>query len=158
MFSLLFIPIQALLRLVFLKYICGFFFLHGLSFRHLRTASERIAPLSVTGSNTHNGRKACRRSRGIVPVGQLIISPAEPIKNWPVVLSFSWNSHLSASSAFRARSIYERALDVDHRNITLWLKYAEMEMKNRQVNHARNIWDRAITILPRANQFWYKWC
>lgn len=56
---------------------------------------------------------------------------------------------------FRARSIYERALDVDHRNITLWLKYAEMEMKNRQVNHARNIWDRAITILPRVNQFWY---
>lgn len=68
------------------------------------------------------------------------------------------HSHLSASSAFRARSIYERALDVEHRNITLWLKYAEMEMKNRQVNHARNIWDRAITILPRANQFWYKWC
>lgn len=55
---------------------------------------------------------------------------------------------------FRARSIYERALDVDHRNVTLWLKYAEMEMKNRQVNHARNIWDRAITILPRVNQFW----
>lgn len=55
---------------------------------------------------------------------------------------------------FRARSIYERALDVDHRNITLWLKYAEMEMKNRQVNHSRNIWDRAITILPRVNAFW----
>lgn len=32
-------------------------------------------------------------------------------------------------SLFRARSIYERALDVDHRNITIWLKYAEMEMK-----------------------------
>uniref|UniRef100_A0A7N8XF02 Crooked neck-like protein 1 n=1 Tax=Mastacembelus armatus TaxID=205130 RepID=A0A7N8XF02_9TELE len=61
------------------------------------------------------------------------------------------------SAAFRARSIYERALDVEHRNITLWLKYAEMEMKNRQVNHARNIWDRAITILPRVNQFWYKY-
>ena len=25
------------------------------------------------------------------------------------------------------------------------------------MNHARNIWDRAITILPRANQFWYKY-
>uniref|UniRef100_F6WF39 Crooked neck pre-mRNA splicing factor 1 n=1 Tax=Monodelphis domestica TaxID=13616 RepID=F6WF39_MONDO len=58
---------------------------------------------------------------------------------------------------YRARSIYERALDVDYRNITLWLKYAEMEMKNRQVNHARNIWDRAITTLPRVNQFWYKY-
>lgn len=60
----------------------------------------------------------------------------------------------SISCLFRARSIYERALDVDYRNITLWLKYAEMEMKNRQVNHARNIWDRAITTLPRVNQFW----
>ena len=58
---------------------------------------------------------------------------------------------------FRARSVYERALDVDHRNIVLWLKYAEMEMRMRQVNHARNVWDRAITILPRANQFWYKY-
>lgn len=58
---------------------------------------------------------------------------------------------------FRARSIYERALDVDHRNITLWLKYTELEMRNRQVNHARNLWDRAVTILPRANQFWYKY-
>jgi hypothetical protein len=61
---------------------------------------------------------------------------------------------LSISYLLRARSIYERALDVDYRNITLWLKYAEMEMKNRQVNHARNIWDRAITTLPRVNQFW----
>lgn len=57
----------------------------------------------------------------------------------------------------RARSIYERALDVDHRNVTIWLKYSEMEMRNRQVNHARNLWDRAVTILPRINQFWYKY-
>lgn len=32
------------------------------------------------------------------------------------------------------RSVYERALDVDHRSITLWLKYAEMEMRSRQVS------------------------
>ena len=57
----------------------------------------------------------------------------------------------------RARSVYERALDVDHRNITVWLKYAEMEMRHKQVNHARNLWDRAVTILPRAKQFWYKY-
>lgn len=30
-------------------------------------------------------------------------------------------------------------------------------MRNRQVNHARNLWDRAITILPRVSQFWYKY-
>jgi len=29
----------------------------------------------------------------------------------------------------RARSVYERSLDIDHRNITVWLKYAEMEMR-----------------------------
>jgi len=55
---------------------------------------------------------------------------------------------------YRARSVYERGIDVAHRTIPLWLKYAEMEMRNRQVNHARNIWDRAVTILPRANQLW----
>lgn len=48
-------------------------------------------------------------------------------------------------------------MDNDHRNITLWLKYAEMEMRNKQINHARNLWDRAITIMPRTNQFWYKY-
>ena len=26
--------------------------------------------------------------------------------------------------------------------------------RRRQVNHARNIWDRAVTILPRVPQFW----
>lgn len=57
----------------------------------------------------------------------------------------------------RARSVYERALDVDHRNPTFWLRYAEMEMRCRQVNHARNLWDRAITIMPRVSQFWYKY-
>lgn len=57
----------------------------------------------------------------------------------------------------RARSIWERAIDNDHRNITIWLKYAEMEMKNRQINHARNLWDRAVSIMPRVNQFWYKY-
>lgn len=30
-------------------------------------------------------------------------------------------------------------------------------MKNKQINHARNLWDRAITIMPRTNQFWYKY-
>lgn len=32
-----------------------------------------------------------------------------------------------------------------------------MEMRNRQVNHARNLWDRGVTILPRVSQFWYKY-
>ena len=66
-------------------------------------------------------------------------------------------SNLAQNEIDRARSVFERALDIDHRNITLWLKYAEMEMKNKQVNHARNLWDRAVTIQPRANQLWLKY-
>nr|CAD1843308.1 unnamed protein product [Ananas comosus var. bracteatus] len=57
----------------------------------------------------------------------------------------------------RARSVWERALDVDYRNHTLWLKYAEFEMRNRFVNHARNVWDRAVSLLPRVDQLWYKY-
>ncbi|KAL5560851.1 hypothetical protein UlMin_037062 [Ulmus minor] len=34
-------------------------------------------------------------------------------------------------------------------NHTLWLMYAEVEMKNKFINHARSVWDRAITLLPR---------
>lgn len=75
------------------------------------------------------------------------------VSNW--IKYAQWEE--SQKEIQRARSIWERALDNDHRNITIWLKYAEMEMKNKQVNHARNLWDRAVTIMPRANQFWYKY-
>lgn len=58
----------------------------------------------------------------------------------------------------RARSIFERALDTfGSRNITIWLRYLEMEMKHRQVKHARTLFDRAVYILPRVDQFWYKY-
>ncbi|XP_073000059.1 uncharacterized protein [Typha latifolia] len=57
----------------------------------------------------------------------------------------------------RARSVWERALEVDYRSHTLWLKYAEFEMRNRSVNHARNVWDRAVALLPRVDQLWYKY-
>lgn len=68
----------------------------------------------------------------------------------------SWEE--SQSEIERARSIFERALDTTgSRTITIWLKYIEMEMKNRQVKHARTLFDRAVYILPRVNQFWYKY-
>jgi crooked neck len=57
----------------------------------------------------------------------------------------------------RARSIYERALDVDPRNPTIYLKYLEMEMKHRNINRARNLFDRVVAILPRLDQFWLKY-
>jgi len=53
-----------------------------------------------------------------------------------------------------ARSVYERALDVDGRNATVWLKYAEMEMRHKHLNHARTIWDRAVLLLPMVQIFW----
>jgi len=31
-----------------------------------------------------------------------------------------------------------------------------MEMRCRHVNHARNVWDRAVTLMPRVDQFWFK--
>ncbi|KAF8474834.1 hypothetical protein BDZ91DRAFT_280904 [Kalaharituber pfeilii] len=57
----------------------------------------------------------------------------------------------------RARSIFERALDVDPRSVVLWIRYIEAEMKTRNINHARNLLDRAVTILPRVDKFWYKY-
>lgn len=57
----------------------------------------------------------------------------------------------------RARSIFERAIDMDYRCENLWLKYADMEMRHRFINHARNVWDRAVSLLPRVDQFWFKY-
>ncbi|KAJ4315155.1 NineTeen Complex (NTC) component [Neodidymelliopsis sp. IMI 364377] len=57
----------------------------------------------------------------------------------------------------RARSIFERALDVDSTSVALWLRYIEAEMKHRNINHARNLLDRAVTILPRVDKLWYKY-
>ena len=39
----------------------------------------------------------------------------------------------------------------------LWLSYTEMELKGRNVQHARNLFDRAVTLLPRIDQLWYKY-
>lgn len=57
----------------------------------------------------------------------------------------------------RARSVFERALDVDSTAVVLWIRYIEAEMKTRNINHARNLLDRAVTILPRVDKLWYKY-
>lgn len=57
----------------------------------------------------------------------------------------------------RARSIFERALDLDHRDPDLWIKYAEMEARNKFINFARNVYNRAVTLLPRVDKLWYKY-
>jgi crooked neck len=41
--------------------------------------------------------------------------------------------------------------------VPLWLTYTETELKSRNVQHARNLFDRAVTLLPRVDQLWYKY-
>lgn len=46
------------------------------------------------------------------------------------------------SSHLGARSIWERALDIDYRNIAIWIKYAEMEMRWCSMISIRFFFDR----------------
>ena len=41
--------------------------------------------------------------------------------------------------------------------MVLWIRYVEAEMKTRNINHARNLLDRAVTILPRVDKLWFKY-
>ena len=66
----------------------------------------------------------------------------------------SYHYHYHQGEFERARNIFERALDVDHTATPLWLKYAAFETRNKFINRARNVYDRAVTILPRVNQLW----
>ncbi|KAF8819093.1 putative crooked neck family 1 protein isoform 2, partial [Cardiosporidium cionae] len=58
---------------------------------------------------------------------------------------------------FIARSIFERALNLDYQNTTIWQKYIEMEIKNKFINSARNLYDRVCQLLPRVDHFWFKY-
>jgi crooked neck len=53
------------------------------------------------------------------------------VSNW--IKYAKWEE--SQGQMQRARSVMERGLDTDHRNVVLWLQYAEMEM--RYVGFAR---------------------
>lgn len=55
----------------------------------------------------------------------------------------------------RARSIMERALDVNVQHIPFWIQYIQMELAGKNINHARNLLERAITILPRVSKLWF---
>lgn len=57
----------------------------------------------------------------------------------------------------RARSVFERCLDVHPNDVQVWTRYIEAEMKSRNINHARNLLDRAVTRLPRVDKIWYKY-
>ncbi|KAL9624837.1 MAG: hypothetical protein Q9160_000883 [Pyrenula sp. 1 TL-2023] len=68
-----------------------------------------------------------------------------------------FEDYLEQKEFRRARSIFERALDVDSTSVTLWIRYIEAEMKSRNINHARNLLDRSVTTLPRVDKLWYKY-
>lgn len=55
----------------------------------------------------------------------------------------------------RARSIFERALDVNIEHIPFWVQYIELELAHKNINHARNLLDRAVKTLPRVNKLWF---
>jgi crooked neck len=57
----------------------------------------------------------------------------------------------------RARSVFERCLDVHPSNVTVWLRYVDAELKSRNIMHARNLLDRAVGILPRIDKLWFKY-
>jgi crooked neck len=54
------------------------------------------------------------------------------------------------------KRVRPHALDVDPRSIQLWLSYSDMELKSHNVQHARNLFDGAVTLLLRVDQLWYK--
>jgi len=57
----------------------------------------------------------------------------------------------------RARSVFERALDVHGTSVILWLRYIESELRTRNPQHAKNLLDRAVTLLPRVDKLWWKY-
>lgn len=57
----------------------------------------------------------------------------------------------------RARSIFERSLDVSPYHAPLWIAYADFELRGKRLNLARNIMDRSVTLLPRLDKLWYKY-
>ncbi|KAF2002918.1 TPR-like protein [Amniculicola lignicola CBS 123094] len=75
------------------------------------------------------------------------------MNNWMKYAQFE----LEQKDFRRARSIFERALDVDSTSVQLWSRYIDSEIKERNINHARNLCDRAVTILPRIDKLWYKY-
>lgn len=141
--------------------------------RPTRVKNKTPAPVQITAEQIL--REARERQEEELPPPKQKITDAEELAEYrlrkrkefeDLLRRVRWNISVWVKYAVweesqrdfaRARSVWERALEVDYRNTMLWLKYAEMEMKHRFVNHARNVWDRAVSLLPRIDQLWYKY-
>ncbi|CCG80658.1 putative Cell cycle control protein [Taphrina deformans PYCC 5710] len=138
-----------------------------------RVKNKGVAPIQVTAEQLL--RESFERADPGVQAPKHRISDAEELKeyqgrmrkqfedrsrinrlamgNW--IRYAQWE--LEQKEYARARSIFERGIDVDSSNVPIWLKYIESEMRNRNINHARNLCDRAVTVMPRVDKFWYKY-
>lgn len=79
----------------------------------------------------HSGKNHRKKFRGLnfKKIAVMSIMPQLQLESTVFVKLKIPYDVLVWNSFFRARSVFERGLDVDHRNITVWLKYAEMEMR-----------------------------
>lgn len=138
-----------------------------------RVKNKGVAPIQVTAEQLL--RESFERADPGVQAPKHRISDAEELKeyqgrtrkqfedrtrinrlamgNW--IRYAQWE--LEQKEFARARSVFERGIDVDSSNVPIWLKYIESEMRNRNINHARNLCDRAVTVMPRVDKFWYKY-
>ncbi|MCD7445871.1 hypothetical protein HAX54_015596, partial [Datura stramonium] len=138
-----------------------------------RVKDKTPASIQITADQILRESRECEEAQ-IRPPKQNITDPTELAdyrlgkrKQFEALLScVRWNKSVwvkyakweeSQKDFKRARSIWERALEVDYRDHTMWLKYADVEMKIKFVDHARNVWDRAVTLLPRVDQLWHKY-
>ncbi|CAI0392017.1 unnamed protein product [Linum tenue] len=139
-----------------------------------RVKNKTPAPIQITAEQIL--REACERQEAeircppnhkIADSGELADYSLRKRKDYEdLIRRAKWNIRVwvqyaqweeSQKEFGRARSVWERALEVNYRNHTLWLRYADFEMRNKFINHARNVWDRAVSLLPRVDQLWYKY-
>lgn len=114
--------------------------------RPIRVKNKTPAAIQITAEQILREARECQEAE-IRPPKQKITDPTELAdyrfckrKEFEDLLRrMRWNISVwikyaqweeSQKDFARARSVWERALQVDYRNHTLWLKYTEFEMKN----------------------------
>ncbi|CAL9023145.1 unnamed protein product, partial [Prunus brigantina] len=98
--------------------------------RPTRVKNKTPAPVQITAEQILREARE-RQEAEIRPPKQKITDPTEDqirrvrgnVRDW--IKYAQWEE--SHKDFERARSVWERALEVDHRNLTLWCNYAEAE-------------------------------
>jgi len=75
----------------------------------------------------------------------------------PSPLLFMFSIHTETArlgSNFRARTLFERALEQNHHSIVLWRYYMNYELKRGDLESAKGIFYRAIRYLPWVKDIW----